>query len=122
MVATDDASRPESVLKPVDRFDWERIIRRMDMPSGAKYLALMLATYADQDGTRVHPGVELLARVMCVSEKTVDRSLKVLRELGLVTLVKKGNRHAKQADEYRLTASAELLGRMLDPDESAGHG
>jgi Mn-dependent DtxR family transcriptional regulator len=81
-----------------------------------------MATYADQDGTRVHPGVELLARVMCVSEKTVDRSLKILRELGLITLVKKGNRHAKHADEYHLTAPTILLDRMLDPDESAGHG
>lgn len=121
MVATDDVPRPESVLKPVDRFDWERIIKRMEMSSGAKYLALTMATYADPDGTRVHPGVDLLAQDMAVSEKTVDRSLKVLRELGLVTLAKRGNRHAKQADEYHLTAPAELLDRMRGL-ESTGHG
>lgn len=107
---------------PMDRFDWERVVRSMEMPSGPKYLALMMATYADQDGSRVHPGVDLLARDMAVSEKTVDRSLKTLRELGLVTLVKKGNRHAKHADEYRLTAPAVFLDRMVDTGESAGHG
>ena len=120
MVASEDNGR--SAPEPKDRFEWERIVRRVQMPSGTKYLALTMATYADQDGTRVHPGVELLARVMCVSEKTVDRSLKVLRELGLVTLAKRGNRHVKQADEYRLTAPALLVDLMLDPEESAGHG
>lgn len=106
------------VLKPMDRFEWERIVKRVQMPSGAKFLALMLATYADQDGTRVRPGVERLARVMCVSEPTVKRSLSTLRNLGLVERTKQGNRYAKLADEYRLTVPSTLFDQpMLDPDE-----
>lgn len=124
MVATDDAAWP--VLKPVERFEWERIVRRVQMPSGTKYLALMMATYADQDGTRVRPGVECLGRVMCVSEKTVKRGLSELREIGLIQRTKQGNRHAGLADEYRLVCPSNLLDRpMLGPEESevsTGHG
>ncbi|NKS66388.1 hypothetical protein GS461_09880 [Rhodococcus hoagii] len=106
--------------QPIDRFDWQRVIRRVEIPSGVKFLALMLATYADPDGSRVRPGVKRLARVMAVSEPTVKRSMAVLRSLGLVVLVKQGNRWANQADEYRLTVPMDLLDLpMLDPNESA---
>ncbi|NEW42754.1 helix-turn-helix domain-containing protein [Nocardia cyriacigeorgica] len=126
MVSVEGSSFVEvSERIPVDRFEWERIVRRMQMPHGAKYLALMLATYADGDGSRIRPGVERLSLVMCVTDRTVKRSLSVLRELGLIALTKKGNRHAKQADEYRLTVPATLLDHsMLDPAEtslSGGH-
>ncbi|ORL01796.1 hypothetical protein A6F55_19075 [Prescottella equi] len=106
--------------QPTGRFDWERIIRRVEIPSGVKFLALMLATYADPDGSRVHPGVERLARVMGVSEPTVKRSMAVLRSYGLIVLVKQGNRWANQADDYQLTVPSDLLDLpMLDPNESA---
>jgi DNA-binding MarR family transcriptional regulator len=86
-------------------------------------LALTLATYADQDGTRVRPGAERLARVMCVSERTVVRNLATLRSDGLIQRVKQGNRWTHQADEYRLTLPFDLLERdLLDPDESEGLG
>lgn len=108
---------------PVDRFEWERVLRRVQMPSGAKFLALMMATYADQNGSRVRPGVERLARVMCMSEPTVKRSLSTLRDLGLIERTKQGNRHAGLADEYRLTVPSTLLDHpMLDPDETAISG
>lgn len=123
MVATNDAAWP--VLKPVDRFEWERIVRRVQMHSTTKFLALMLATYADQDGTRVRPGVEKLVLVMCVSEKTVKRALSDLRDIGLIQRTKQGNRHAGMADEYRLVCPSNLMDRpMLSPEEekSTGHG
>ncbi|NEW33812.1 helix-turn-helix domain-containing protein [Nocardia cyriacigeorgica] len=126
MVSVEGSSFVEiSECIPVDRFEWERIVRRMQMPHSAKYLALMLATYADADGSRIRPGVERLSLVMCVTDRTVKRSLSVLRDLGLIKQTKKGNRHAKQADEYRLTVPATLFDHsMLDPNEtglSAGH-
>lgn len=110
-------------LVPVDRFEWERIVRRVQMPSGTKYLALMLATYADQDGSRIRPGVERLALVMCVTDRTVKRSLSALRELGLIERTKQGNRHAGLADTYRLTVPSTVLDEpMLSPDETAVSG
>lgn len=106
------------VLKPMDRFEWERIIRRAALPSQVKYLALMAATYGNQDGTSVRPGVERLARVMSVSEPTVKRNLSALRAAGFIERTKQGNRHAKKSDEYRLTVPSDVLDRLvLDPDE-----
>ena len=110
-------------LVPVDRFEWERVVRRVQTHSTTKYLALVLATYADQDGSRIRPGVERLALVMCVSEKTVKRAFAELRALGLVERTKQGNRHRGLADEYRLTVpSTQLDEPMLDPDETAVSG
>lgn len=106
------------VLKPVARFEWERIIRRLAIPSQQKYLALMMSTYADDDGSRVFPGVDKLAKVMCVTDRTVKRSLAELRSLGLVERVKQGDRHAGMADEYRLTVPTNVLDLpMLAPNE-----
>ncbi len=105
-------------LKPVDRFTWERWIRRLVLPSGVKYTALMAITYGDLDGSRVHPGVELLARVMNVGTASVKRHLRVLRELGLIERVKQGNRHNGDSDEYRITLPENLFELpMLDPNE-----
>lgn len=112
-------------LVPVDRFEWERVVRRVQMHSTTKFLALVMATYADPDGSRIRPGVERLALVMCVSEKTVKRAFSDLRGLGLVERTKQGNRHAGLADTYRLTVPSTVLNEpMLDPDEtgiSGGH-
>lgn len=111
------------VCKPVDKDEWIRVMRRVRMASGTKYLGLMMATYADFDGTRVFPGVERLALVMGVSEKTVKRALSDLRGLGMVERVKQGNRHAGKADEYRLTTPVDLSGcLMLDPEEEEMSG
>ncbi|WP_378735368.1 helix-turn-helix domain-containing protein [Nocardia brasiliensis] len=110
-------------MVPVDRFEWERIARRVQMHSTTKYLALMMATYADADGSRIRPGVERLALVMCVSEKTVKRAFADLRALGLIERTKQGNRHRGLADEYRLTVPSTLLDEaLLDPDETAVSG
>lgn len=110
-------------LVPVDRFEWERVVRRVQTHSTTKYLALVMATYADQDGSRIRPGVERLALVMCVSEKTVKRAFAELRALGLVERTKQGNRHRGLADEYRLTVPSTLLDEpMLNPDETAVSG
>jgi hypothetical protein len=107
-----------SNLQPVDRFEWERWLRRVKMPAPLKYLGAIAAQYGDADGSNVRPGVERLARVMCISERTVKRSLSDLRDWGFLQRTKQGNRHAKQADVYRLTVPSNLMDLpMLDPDE-----
>lgn len=113
----------EEAPQPCDRFEWERIVRRVIMPSGPKLLALTLATYGAADGSQVRPGTERLARVMGVSVATVKRSMGTLRELGLVVRVRQGNRWANHADEYRLTLPVDVLDLpMLDPDENYQSG
>lgn len=123
MASIEDAVGALPDVMPVERFEWERIIRRVQMDKGAKYLALMMATYADFDGSRVLPGVERLSLVMCVGTATVKRGLAVLRELGFIERTKQGNRHAGLADEYRLTVPSSLLSfPMLPPEETTKSG
>lgn len=105
-------------VEPCGRFEWERIIRRVGIPSQQKYLALTLSTYGDADGTRVRPGVERLALVMKVTERTVIRNMGALRDAGFILRTKKGNRHREEADVYRLTVPDNLLDwPMLPPSE-----
>ncbi len=67
----------------ISRFDWERTVRRIVMPSSlksTKLVALMLATYADADGSSIYPSVERLANVCQLGRSTVSNSLKWLRD------------------------------------------
>lgn len=116
-----DDARPE----PAERFEWERIIRRARLGSApTKSVALALATYADQDGTRVRPGVDRLAAVTELSERSVKNALKKLREVGLIERVFHGGLRGTRgfADVYRLTIPANLMQRveLLPVDESQG--
>ncbi|WP_337456598.1 helix-turn-helix domain-containing protein [Prescottella sp. D32] len=121
--ADGDWGGPLGECLPSDRFEWERIVRRVHMVQSTKLLAFVLATYADMNGSRVRPGVGRLSRVAGVTDRTVKRALATLRELGLIERVKQGNRWAGHADEYRLTIPTNLLDLpMLDPDENDRSG
>lgn len=106
------------------RYEWERIIRRVQLGRTTKFVALTLATYADADGSRVRPGEARLAAVTELTERAVRNSLKTLRELGLIERVYKGGRHGTYgvATVYRLTIPTNLLDRveLLDAEEEAG--
>lgn len=92
----------------ISRFDWERTVRRIVMPSNlraTKLVALMLATYADADGSSVYPGTERLADVCQLGRSTVHASLKWLREdAWLIHRHEHGNNKGgrKLADKYQL--------------------
>jgi len=110
-------------LEPIGRYEWERLVRRARLPKPVKLLALVLATYADPDGSRVRPGLPVLASVTGDSERNVGRLLRVLvDELGLLGQVARGGgRGGKgRASVYRLTIPVDLLDRleMLSPDDS----
>lgn len=105
------------------RYEWERIVRRIVLPSPTKLLALVLATYADPDGSRVRPGNDRLAAVTGNSRATIKRHLSALRDLGLLAVNRRGGGRGGNGvtTEYQLTVPADLLDRvqLLDPDESA---
>lgn len=110
-----------AALMPIGRFDWERLVRRIVMPTGHKLIALILATWADPNGSRVRPGLGLLAASTGVSERTARRVLGSLaRDWGLIDLVARGGgRNGKgKTAEYRLTIPTDLLERLtlLGPD------
>jgi hypothetical protein len=109
-------------LQPAGRFEWERILRRAVLPMRVKFLAFVLASYADADGSNVRPGVERLADITGFGTATVKRSLKALRdEYGLLGQVKRGGgRHGTgSAARYQLTIPEDLFDRveLLSPDD-----
>ncbi|MPZ66193.1 MAG: hypothetical protein GEU83_11990 [Pseudonocardiaceae bacterium] len=111
---------PDAV-KYAERFEWERIVRRIVLPLPVKCLALVLATYADPDGSRVRPGVPVLADVTGQSQRTINRQLSSLRRMQLIEMTRRGGgRGAKgKASEYQLTIPADLLDTrtLLSPGE-----
>lgn len=106
-----------------NRYDWERIVRRAQLPAPVKLVAFVMATYADRDGSRVYPGVARLVAVTGLSERSVRNALKVLRDKGLIQRVYKGGHRGVNAftDVHRLAIPAELFEtvEMLGPDEVA---
>jgi len=70
-----------------------------------KLIALILATYASEDGSRIFPGRERLAAVAGLSTRQVTRALLKLEDLGLVFKVHDGRLIGKRglASVYQLT-------------------
>ncbi|GAB3437382.1 hypothetical protein [Actinophytocola sediminis] len=105
---------------PMGKFEWERLILRIAMPDLHQRLSLILAVFADADGTRVRPGNEILASVTRKTTRTVIRALNDLREWQLIAPVSRGGgRGGKgRTTEYRLTCPTDLLERfeLLTPN------
>lgn len=107
------------ILVPAGRFEWEKLIRRARLEPTEKLIALLLATYADPDGTRVRPGIPRLVNVSGKSRATVCRAISALRENEFLEYTFRGSRSGKRdlADEYRLTYPSDPTLFALDPDE-----
>lgn len=83
---------------------WLGVVRRARLadPKKRSY-ALTVGSYASTDGTSVKCGVARLAVDNEMAFSTARRYLAWMRDVGLIELVKIGNRKAKRSDEYRLT-------------------
>jgi predicted RNA binding protein YcfA (HicA-like mRNA interferase family) len=90
---------------PAGRFDWERAVRRSDLPKLRKLVAFALATYADPDGTNARPGLEELADACSMPYSTVKAHMKGLRDDGWLERTVRGSSlgRRKLADEHHLT-------------------
>lgn len=123
-MATDGTPDGSAVreLQPCTRFEWERIVRRCRIGRDVKHVAYVLAQYGDYNGNEIRPGVERLAAVCEMGERTVKRHLATLLGLGLVERLTKGGGRNARAALYRLSIPTDLLERveMLGPDEGAG--
>lgn len=105
--------------------DWTDILRRIRFGATVRVpgttrgvrgatlraVALMLATYADGDGSRVFPGTARIAVACEIDYRTAKRCLAALRWLGLIALTRAARRR-QLADEYRLTIPSNLLDRL----------
>lgn len=103
------------------RYEWERLMRRARLKPLTKYVGMTLAQYANNDGTNAFPSVAKLARVTCLSERSVRSALTELRALGLIRRVQKGGMRGTQAvpDVHCLTIPVDFLDRfeVLTPGE-----
>lgn len=106
----------------INRYDWERVVRRVRMNPSAKLVALAIATYASKGGTSMYPGVAKLAAVTGLTDKTVRAALKTLRTVGLLERTFDGSKNGRRglADEYRMRRPVDLFERVhtLDVGES----
>jgi hypothetical protein len=113
--------RPSATLMPIGRYEWERLVRRIVMPERHKLVALLLSTWADPDGSRVRPGMPLLAAARGKSERSTSNIVRSLAHYwGLIEQVSRGGGRGGRGKtaEWRLTMPTDLLDRhvLLGPD------
>lgn len=70
-------------------------------------LALALADFSNDDGTRIYPSVAALAKKTRQSDRNVQFALKKMLSNGFLTLIEAGGREGKKyrANEYRINLS-----------------
>lgn len=109
------AEADPDTTRPVGRYEWENVLRRIaskdQLTDELQRAALLLATYADPDGTRVRPGEREFADALRKSRATAGRRVAELQALGFVRLVARGGGHGpgRRSSEFRLTLPADLL-------------
>lgn len=134
---------PDGLLVPgvnwIGRFEWERLIRRCRLGfydgkvrdpkrwvphTTVQHVALVLATYADLDGTRVRPSARRVAQVCELDERKVRACITHLRQSMLLELVRPARSPGRSGGpgrpaEFRMSVPDDLLERLayLDPDE-----
>lgn len=97
-------SRHEFINQPVGRFEWEKLILRVEIDNAAKTVALAAATYGNTDGSSVGPSVPRLAAEFGWSEKHVQNQITLLREKGLLEVTRNHSPHHPTV--YQLTFPA----------------
>jgi DNA-binding transcriptional ArsR family regulator len=102
--------------EPPLRYEWERVIRALPLPSGAKHVALNAATYANADGSGIYPGNERTVADTGLSDSTVRRAYRLLRDVGLLDRIVEGRSRGRRgvADEYRLAIPDDVLERVVN--------
>jgi hypothetical protein len=97
--------------RPVGRYEWEAVMRRLALPKEVKYVGFVMATYADPNGTRIRPGAAELAAAVGDGESTLRRRVSFLRKTGLILQTSRGGGRngAGRATEYRLALPVDLL-------------
>ena len=91
-----------------DRFTWERMVRATKMDPSTKLAALICGTYANQDGSKVRPGLKRLSEDSGLSQRSMKRAVVALRSMGLLDRVSKGSNLGVKdmVDVYRLVIPA----------------
>jgi hypothetical protein len=94
----DDYREPPKILGAL------QLVRRYSRARGsARAVLIVLASYADRDGTGARPGTDTIARDAGVSVDTVKRARRKLVELGEIEILEHGT--GARATRYRITIS-----------------
>ena len=99
---------------PLSRFEWERLIRELDLSSAMKLTSYALATYVNGDGSNAHPGIAGLVKATGLHRATVIRALSELESEGfIVTVSHGGGKGAKRgnATVYALSVPVDNPGK-----------
>lgn len=96
---------------------WTEVVRRARIGKSVKAVALMMASYADANGTRIFPGLAVLAVATEMNYNTVSSAVSKLQKCGLIERLKTSHQGRRHADEYRLVLAADVVDRVeiLDP-------
>ena len=99
-------------MTAVDRWTWIDVVRRTRLGRTTKGIAFLVATYADNDGSRVFPGLAVLAVAAEVDYKTAKRAVGELVKAGLLERVGRRGASRGSSTEYRLVLAEDLLERV----------
>lgn len=98
---------------PSPRYLWEKRLLQRSAPEGlskgAQHLALVMATYAKQDGTRVEPSVPTLQAVTGRSRRNIYTLLGELRDAGWIEQTRRGNNMATKQPRGVIKAGTNAL-------------
>lgn len=88
---------------------WNSLVRRARIGRDSKVAALTVSSYANADGSGIILSVARFAIDLEVSYSTARRYLRWLREVGLLDMVRAGNRRKGTASEYRLILGPDVM-------------
>lgn len=78
-----------------------KTLERTDLPSPAKFVLLILANYANEEGVS-YPSIPNIAKKTSLSERSVQMQLKLLEELKLVSRTPRTVNGSRISNVYRL--------------------
>lgn len=111
-----DPDLPEH-LRAIHTAEWVHLVARLDTKAARKAVALVLASFASEDGSDVRPAMPKVGRMCKLHETNAAAHAKALVELGLLVVKQAGGGRGNPT-VYRLTRPADItaLPLWLDPD------
>lgn len=81
------------------------LVWESNLPSHEKFIALALADYGSDDGTRIYPAIETVAGKVGKSERAVQYAIRSLEASGVLETVKEGGGR-RNPTHYRMNIAA----------------
>lgn len=107
----DNPAHPWGELMHLGFFEWQMVVRRVELHPSTKLVAFIVGLYADaKTGRRARPGQERIGREAGMSPRNARRHLDVLERYGLLECVSRGSSHGRAglASSYSLTVPSAL--------------